>query len=76
MTWTGLTRFPGNMIWTNGENIYYSNESNHYVLDKSTSTWSQMTWTGLTYFSGDRVWTDGDNIYYSSVSIQYQLHGC
>jgi hypothetical protein len=36
-TWTGFTSFQGNYIWTDGENIYYSNNTDQYVLDKSTS---------------------------------------
>ena len=67
-TWIGLTEFGGNRVWTDGDNIYYSNNSEQYVLDKSTSTWAEKTWTGLTSFRGDYVWTDGDNIYYSGGS--------
>ena len=72
-TWSGLTSFGGNYIWTDGDNIYYSDLSNHYVLDKSTSTWSAKTWSGLTSFYGGNVWTDGSNIYYSDGSNQYYL---
>ena len=63
--WTGLTNFSGSGVWTDGENIYYSQLQTHYVLDKSTSTWQSKTWNGLTNFSGVYVWTDGENIYYS-----------
>ena len=72
-TWSGLTDFPGFAIWTDGENIYYSNGSEQYVLDKSTSTWQAKTWNGLTNFNGDNIWTDGENIYYSFTSNQYVL---
>ena len=67
MVWTNLTFFYGAFIWTDGDNIYYSYESNHYVLDKSTSTWVSKTWNGIkiSKLTGDNVWTDGDNIYYS-----------
>ena len=58
-------------IWTDGSDIYYSDASNQYVLDKSTSTWSAKTWSGLTNFVGMRIWTDGSNIYYSDQSNQY-----
>ena len=72
-TWTGLTNFIGRDIWTDGTDIYYSNYSVHYVLNKSTSTWTAKTWTGLTSFNGSNIWTDGTDIYYSSSSNQYVL---
>ncbi len=73
-TWSGLTNFIGGYVWTDGDNIYYSNGSTQYVLNKSTSTWSTKTWSGLTNFNGNRVWTDGYNIYYSDSSTQYVLN--
>ena len=72
-TWTGLTSFNGSAIWTDGNNIYYSYGSNHYILDKSTSIWSTKTWSGLTNLVGGNFWTEGDNIYYSKGSDQYYL---
>jgi len=65
----------GKDVWTDGDNIYYSNTyySSQYVLDKNTSTWSPKTWSGLTSFDGRFIWTDGENIYYSSGSDQYVL---
>ena len=36
-TWGGYTDFPGSKIWTDGDNIYYSNSSYQYVLDKALS---------------------------------------
>lgn len=66
-TWTGLTKFDGDNVWTDGDNIYYSSSTKQYVLDKSTSTWSTKTWAGLSEgIYGDKVWTDGDNIYFNS----------
>lgn len=67
-TWNGLTFFCGDDIWTDGENIYYSFQSNQYVLDKSTSVWTLKIWNGLTSFNGAYIWTDGENIYYSNGS--------
>ena len=73
-TWNGFTSFYGNYIWTDRNNIYYSNNSEQYVLDKSTSTWNPKTWNGFTSFNGNYIWTDGDNIYYSySSTSQYVL---
>ena len=64
-TWNGLNNFGGDGIWTDGTNIYYSNSTTHYVLDKSTPTWTTKTWNGLNNFYGYRIWSDGENIYYS-----------
>ena len=73
-SWNGLTNPSVEYIWTDGENIYYSNGSNHYVLDKATSTWSAKTWTGLTQFYGERIWTNGEDVYYSAgTNKQYVL---
>ena len=73
-TWTGLTNFEGDYIWSDGENIYYSYSSNQYVLNKLTLTWSIKTWNGLTNIYGNHIWTDGENIYYSyGSSNQYVL---
>ena len=71
--WNGIVSFYGDYVWTDGENIYYSFNSDQYVLDKATSTWTAKTWSGLTSFSGSGIWTDGDNIYYSNASDQYVL---
>ena len=58
-------RISGDLVWTDGTNIYYSNGSDQFVLNKSTNTWSTKSWNGVTNFRGDSIWTDGDNIYYS-----------
>ena len=63
----------GRNVWTDGENVYYSSGSDQYVLDKTTSTWSQKIWSGMTVFRGDRIWTDGENVYFSEDSTQYVL---
>ncbi len=60
-------------IWTDGENVYYSYESTHYILNPEIGTWIPKTWTGLTKFSGMDIWTDGENIYYSNSSTQRVL---
>ena len=72
-TWSGLSELYGTLIWTDGENIYYSNGTAQYVLDKSTSTWSAKSWNGISSFLGNYIWTDGDNIYYSQSASQYVL---
>ncbi len=60
-------------IWTNGDDIYYSSGSTHYVLNAELGTWVPKTWNGLTSFSGVDIWTDGENIYYSNSSTQRVL---
>jgi len=72
-TWVGSTSFYSYNIWTDGKDVYLSDDTSQYVLNKSTSTWSSKTWTGLKYINGRYVWTDGDNIYYSDSSNQYIL---
>jgi len=71
--WSGLTSFSGQNVWSDGTNIYYSNDADQYVLDKATSTWIAKTWSGLTSFSGQNVWSDGTNIYYLYESDRYVL---
>ena len=74
-TWSGFNAIQvGVVIWTDGENIYYSSGTDQYVLNRSTSTWETKTWNGLTRFNGDFIWTDGENIYYSLVGDQYVLN--
>ena len=76
ITWTGLTNFDGENIWTDGDNIYYSyGLINQYVLDKSTSTWSEKKWyNGGGHIKGSEIWTDGNNIYCSdNFGNQYVL---
>ena len=74
-TWNGLTEFYGSLVWTDGENIYYSYLTEQYVLNRATSTWEPKTWNGLDNFEGQFVWTDGENIYYSKdTSNQYVLN--
>ena len=73
-TWNGFSSIYGHDVWSDGDNIYYSaNSNNQYVLDKSTSTWVAKTWNGITNFSGNHIWTDGTNIYYSYGTAQYVL---
>lgn len=72
-TWNGLYTIFCRDIWTDGENTYYSNGSDHYVLIKGTSTWEEKTWNGFNSFSGSDIWTDGENIYYSNKDEQYVL---
>ena len=74
--WNSYTNISGEYIWTDGNNIYYSFDTNQYILDKETSTWVPKVWNGLstgTRLDGQYIWTDGDNIYYSTGSTHYIL---
>lgn len=73
-TWSGLTSFDGNGVWTDGTDIYYSNGTLQYVLNKDTSTWTTKTWSGLNNIVGYKIWTDGQNIYSSNLYNQYVLN--
>lgn len=72
-TWSGLSSFDGNYIWSDGTNIYYSGGYTQYVLDVSTSTWTTKTWNGLTILYGDQVWYDGTNFHYDRGTDHYIL---
>ena len=73
-TWSGLNSFYGSLIWTDGDNIYYSNNTYQYMLDKTTNTWNTKIWNNQpNSFTGTDIWTDGDNIYYSNNNSQYVL---
>lgn len=72
--WQGLTSFSGIDVWSDGENIYYSNGSPHYVLNKATSTWESKSWSGMSYFRGYFMWQYGDATYYSYSSEQRTLN--
>lgn len=56
--------FYSGHVWSDGKNIYYSDNGKHYVLNGDT--WETKAWNGHTDFSGTRIWTDGTNIYYSN----------
>lgn len=78
ISFNGLSSFDGYLTWTDGSNIFYSNEENgQYVLDKSTNTWSAVTWSGypsaLGGLMGSRIWTDGIDIYVNDGTNWYVL---
>ena len=69
-SWNGLTEFNGNCVWTDGHNIYYSNNLEQYVLNKETSTWEEKIWNGsMTYPVGYEIWTDGTSFYWEESYI-------
>ena len=76
-TWNGLTSFSSKYIWTDGTNIYYSDDSEQYVqyiLNKTTVTWITKSWvTPLIQLDAKYIWTDETDIYYSNGNQQYVL---
>ena len=67
--------FDGRYVWTDDNNIYYSNGNTHkrFIIDSrgfKFNHWNDKTWDGITSFYGSRIWTDGDDIYYSYNNTQ------
>ena len=74
-TWSGLTDFNGEYVWTDGTDVYYSYSGNQYVLNKTTGEWVSKTWYGYTTTIGNRIWVSvNNNVYYSEASDQYKLN--
>ena len=65
-------QFYGRYIWTDGDNIYFSRSTIHYILDKENSIWAMKIWfnTGVSWYGYD-VWTDGENTYLSNNTSHY-----
>lgn len=66
----------GDYVWTDGQDVYYSNSSTQLVLNQETFTWEEKTWIfpdDVKVFSAIQIWTDGENIYYSSSSFDLVL---
>lgn len=72
-TWNTYSDFTYGHIWTDGENVYCSNDGNgrydvivnQYVLNKDTGDWEPKTWNWdveNVLFSG-AAWSYGGNIY-------------
>lgn len=75
-----ISDFDGSYVWSDGNNIYYSDSSSHYlpdpltqrnyILNKETGNWDEKVWNGLNvaFLFGDYFWTDGEEVYYSDTS--------
>lgn len=75
-TWTGLTNFSGEGIWTDGKDIYYSGSAGGYSLvtyklNKETSEWTYVRADGV---AGSDIWTNGRDIYYSNGSTHKKFN--
>ncbi len=65
-TWN-IPKFYAGSIWSNGENIYHTNnEYGYHILNKVTGEWEEKTWNGFKDANGFNVWTDGENIYFNT----------
>lgn len=67
--WTTFTtsnyNYYGDYMYWIGDNLYFSNNSTHAVLNPSDMSWSAVTWTGsVTQFYGNSVFTWNNNLYY------------
>jgi len=58
-------------IWSDGKNVYYSDENKQYVL--TNGKWEKKEWEGLTEFSGTNLFIHDKNIYCGSNSDLYVL---
>lgn len=73
VTFNGDTRIYGPNVWYMDGEVYFSQDTRHYILDKETRTWNKVTWNGVSSFDGNYVWTDGLTYYYSKSTIHYVL---
>ena len=72
--WQGLQYPLGIRIWTDGTNLYHSDNSTHYVL--KNGKWESTTFVNTpSNFNTSYIWTDGTNTYYGNNSQQYVLNG-
>lgn len=72
---TGLSgTFYGYDVWTDGTNIYHSYYNKHYILDKSTKTWSSVTFTGQTSFHGVDIFHVDNKTYLAHDSTDSKTH--
>lgn len=63
----------GYYCWTDGANLYYDHNFDHFMLTPNSNVFLPVEWEGLSEFSGNNIWTDGTNYYYSSSTDQYVL---
>ena len=68
-TFNGETLGSALYIWTDGTNIYYSNNTVQLVLNGDT--WETKVWQGAPYFRGSMVFTFGGEIYLMDYQATY-----
>jgi uncharacterized repeat protein (TIGR02543 family) len=75
VSFSGLSSFVGDNVWTDGTDTYYAVGSSYYILDADTRTWTSisMTWKSSTAFSPNCVFNIGDNTYYIYGTTSYKF---
>ena len=80
---SSLGTISGKNVWSDGENIYYSNSNKTLKWNKETKSFEPITlyYNGFdefdpTVFSGDGeyIWSDGEKIYYDYSNYHYVLY--
>lgn len=71
--WTGLNSFMGRYIWEYNNNIYYSNNTQQYRLERNSDKWTSISWGDYNKIFGSYIWKTKNNIYYSHENDHYIL---
>lgn len=78
-TWTkidtGSASFPGNRIWYDETNTYFSDGNRYAYFDYEREIWRSMSWQGVSSFSGFNIWHQGKHIFYSNGVNNYIKNG-
>ncbi|MBR5862184.1 MAG: hypothetical protein IKZ08_02540 [Bacteroidales bacterium] len=69
----GSSYIDGGGIWTDGVDMFYSNNGAHYVL--KDGAWVHKYWGSCNTFLASNIWSDGSSIYLSSASDHYIRNG-
>jgi len=70
-SWNGKNDFSGKDIWTDGSNVYISDNEKQYILNGNN--WEPKQWEGLNELYAPAIWTDGENYYYITKDIIYKF---
>lgn len=71
-SWSGISSFKGNNVWTDGLHTYCYYDGYTYIL--SGSTWTQKTFSGFNSIDDvSKIWHYGDKTFYSTGSAHYML---
>lgn len=73
-TWNGFTSPFAYYTWTDGTNVYLTNNNKTYYLNKATSTWTQITSNGTNKYTGTRTFKYDGNIYLLENSSPYEMY--
>lgn len=73
--YAGNESCPGNMVWYDETNTYFSQDIRHFYFDYDNDRWRTMTWQGLNSFSGADVWYQGKHTFCSNGANNYIRKG-